>query len=443
MRFISLLILLFVSVFSLGQDLIVEYGKPLLIREGTTWSGDILIEDTVEVAPGATLTILPGTTVTFDDTYSLDASLRILGSLVAVRTKTEKPIILKNGNLGGAYINSDSNGFQDDVAKTQPHPHPKITLDGIEFYGDQFTTYAELSGVVRVQNSFFYGARIFASTAVSLESNTFLNSSLVIYSPPPRLGVLYELYKGHYYDILNNEFSWDKYYYSNISPIQINDADSIRFESNNFDGVYREEEPFQHYIYYANNALNINSNYINFENYPNSNDFFFDDKDSVNGGIIIRDDLLTDPNPDAGWGQSPSLDIDELRGGDGILPPIIDPDPITGEQYEVINKVNIVVAPGVIGSSPVYVTGLTERINYSDSAVVSHTLEYAGVVYDFNDVAQYLTVVEKNDSFTDNFRSEMLNVVSILLPNELKALLGSSYAEAILFVAGYDGDFAN
>lgn len=53
MRLISPLILLFVSVYSLGQDLIVEFGKPLLITEDTTWSGDILIEDTVEVAPGA------------------------------------------------------------------------------------------------------------------------------------------------------------------------------------------------------------------------------------------------------------------------------------------------------------------------------------------------------------------------------------------------------
>ena len=441
MRLISPLILLFVSVYSLGQDLIVEFGKPLLITEDTTWSGDILIEDTVEVAPGATLTILPGTTVTFDDTYYY-SELDILGNLVAVRTTTEKPIIFKGGDLRATYIASDSSGYSDDVAKTQPHPHPKITLDGIEFYGDQFGTNVILAGFVRVQNSFFYNAIISASVAVSLESNTFLNSILSIFNLPPEPGFLYVRYKGHYYDILNNEFIWDEYYYGN-PPIQINDAYSIRLESNNFDGVYREEEPFRFFIYKSNKALNINSNYINFENYPDSNDFFFDDKDSVNGGVIIRDNLLSEPNPGAGWGQSPSLDLSKLRDPEVIPPLIFDPDPITGEQYEVINKVNIVVAPGVIGSSPVYVTGLTERINYSDSAVVSHTLEYAGVVYDFNDVAQYLTVVEKNDSFTDNFRSEMLNVVSILLPNELKALLSSSYAEAILFVAGYDGDFAN
>jgi len=58
-RGIILLILLLVNSYSLGQDLVVEYGKPLLIKEDTTWSGEILIQDFVDVAPGATLTIAP------------------------------------------------------------------------------------------------------------------------------------------------------------------------------------------------------------------------------------------------------------------------------------------------------------------------------------------------------------------------------------------------
>jgi len=75
--------------------------------------------------------------------------------------------------------------------------------------------------------------------------------------------------------------------------------------------------------------------------------------------------------------------------------------------------VSIVVAPNVIGSVPVYVAGLTERKRYSGSLLVSHTLEYAGVVYDYVDVEQYLTIVERGGAFTDNFRSEMLHVVSL------------------------------
>ena len=116
--------------------------------------------------------------------------------------------------------------------------------------------------------------------------------------------------------------------------------------------------------------------------------------------------------------------------------------PIPDLQDET-NEVNIVVAPYVIGNSPVYVAGLTERKRYSESLLVIHTLEYAGVVYNYDDVDQYLTIVERGGAFTDNFRSEMLFVVSLLSPAELKGVLGSSYSDAIIFIVGFDGDFAN
>ena len=66
---------------------------------------------------------------------------------------------------------------------------------------------------------------------------------------------------------------------------------------------------------------------------------------------------------------------------------------------------------------------LTEGKLYSGSLLVSHTLEYAGVVYDYDDVDQYLTIVERGGAFTDNFRSELLYVVSLLSPAELKGSL--------------------
>jgi len=129
---------------------------------------------------------------------------------------------------------------------------------------------------------------------------------------------------------------------------------------------------------------------------------------------------------------------------------IPDPDPMPDpmplpipDLQDETNEVNIVVAPYVIGNSPVYVAGLTERKRYSESLLVSHTLEYAGVVYNYDDVDQYLTIVERGGAFTDNFRSEMLFVVSLLSPAELKGVLGSSYSDAIIFIVGFDGDFAN
>ena len=47
-------------------------------------------------------------------------------------------------------------------------------------------------------------------------------------------------------------------------------------------------------------------------------------------------------------------------------------------------------------------------------------------MHDYDDVDQYLTTVERRGAFTDNFRSEMLNVVSLMSPVELKGVLSSS-----------------
>jgi hypothetical protein len=446
MRGIILLILLLVNSYSLGQDLVVEYGKPLLIKEDTTWSGEILIQDFVDVAPGSTLTIAPGTTVTFEELDG-ESAIRVFGNLVAVRSESNEPIVFINGNIRGSYVDADSNGHQRDINKTDPYPHPQITFDGVEYYGNQFNTQLQLEGISRAQNSFFYGVRIYLFTAISLENNTLVNSSIGITSFP----VEGDLYRGHYYDVLNNDISWDKFYVSNLSPVEITDAYTLRFEGNNLGGVYLDREPFAFSIYYPGSTLDLNSNYINFDNYPNPQDFFFDESDSVNGGEIIRDDLLSGPNLEAGWGQTPSLDVSEFRDGDTNPPvPVPDPDPTPDpiplpipDPQDETNEVNIVVAPYVIGNSPVYVAGLTERKRYSGSLLVSHTLEYAGVVYNYDDVDQYLTIVERGGAFTDNFRSEMLYVVSLLNPAELKGVLGSSYSDAIIFIVGFDGDFAN
>ena len=444
MRVITLLILLLVNSYSLGQDLFVEYGKPLLIREDTTWSGEVLIQDVVDVAPGATLTIDPGTTVTFEESVG-SAALRVFGKLVAVRSESDETIVFINGSIDGSYVDSDRDGRLGDINKTDPYPHPQITFDGVEYYGNQFNGYLGFSGISRAQNSFFFGMRIYLDTAISFENNTLINSSLGISGYP----VQGDLYRGHYYDILNNDISWDEFYVSNLPPVSIIDAYTIRFEGNNLGGIYLDQEPFSFSIYYPGSKLNLNSNYINFDNYPDPSDFFFDQDDLVSGGEIIKYDLLSEPNPEAGWGQTPSLDVSQFRDGDPISP-IPDPDPTPDptplpipDPQDEINEVNIVVAPFVIGNFPVYVAGLTERKRYSGSQLSSHTLEYDGVVYDYDDVDQYLTIVERGGAFSDNFRSEMLNVVSLLNPAELKGVLGSSYADAIIFIVGFDGNYAN
>ena len=68
-------------------------------------------------------------------------------------------------------------------------------------------------------------------------------------------------------------------------------------------------------------------------------------------------------------------------------------------------------------------------------------MEYGGEVYVYDEVSQYLTVVERNDLFTESFKAEMLNVISLLTPSDLAAVIDFSYSEAVIFIAGFDGSY--
>lgn len=446
------LILLFLIVISnqaIGQnldgdyDLVIEYGKPLLISEDTTWSGDIFIADMVDVDYGAKLTIKPGTTITADTQRSW-VGIHVYGKLEAVRSITDDPIIFLDIRVEPRYAAYDmqGNGWERPLTSVVPHPHPELVFNGVEYYGLlPHTAIFGLAGIARVQNSFFYQVQIYSGVGDNFENNTLINSEISI-STFDRAG--------HYHDFLNNDIVFDE---SNSWPIQIGDNFGLRFEGNNIAGAYQEEEPFR-YVRYTkreeeDEILDLSSNYINFENYVNREDFFWDSKDSVEGGTIKRDSLRAAPNSEAGWGQEPSLDLSEFQNGSGNIteepePGYSSPVPIAlpgPESLVEINEISIVVTPFVISDLPVYVAGLKETKSYSEGVLVSHTLEYGGEVYVYDEVSQYFAVVERNDLFTESFKAEMLNVISLLTPADLAAVIDFSYSEAVIFIAGFDGSY--
>ena len=72
------------------------YFKSQVLRENTSWSGQIIIEGVVVVSRRATLTIEPGTSIRFkkidsDDDGTGDSELRVLGGIIAEGT-AERPI---------------------------------------------------------------------------------------------------------------------------------------------------------------------------------------------------------------------------------------------------------------------------------------------------------------------------------------------------------------
>lgn len=76
------------------------YLKNTQIEQDSTWQGQVLIEGSVEVLRGATLTILPGTEIRFarvdlDDDWLGDSTLLIKGGLRAEGTR-QKPIVFRS-----------------------------------------------------------------------------------------------------------------------------------------------------------------------------------------------------------------------------------------------------------------------------------------------------------------------------------------------------------
>lgn len=93
-----------------AKELVIEKG---VIDKDTTWSGEILVQGDVEVAKGATLLIMPGTTVRFakieafgpekmytdKDNHFSRAEIFVLGKLYAQGTKEKRsslPVLRKS-----------------------------------------------------------------------------------------------------------------------------------------------------------------------------------------------------------------------------------------------------------------------------------------------------------------------------------------------------------
>ena len=106
---------------------------------------------------------------------------------------------------------------------------------------------------------------------------------------------------------------------------------------------------------------------------------------------------------------------------------------------EVRSTVSIIVAPGQLGSSAVFLDGITEvRSNNS------WTLEYAGNVYAYADIDAAITTVIRDDAYTDEFANEITESYpehsGITLAQTI-ALVGSAeLGDTLILVANADGN---
>lgn len=99
----------------------------------------------------------------------------------------------------------------------------------------------------------------------------------------------------------------------------------------------------------------------------------------------------------------------------------------------------------ILGPDPVLIKGLTENITKTDGVITEQFFLYEGARYDYSDIDSLITVVTRNDEFTDGFSQEIADY-AVSFENatysDVVKIVGSSGIDGWLIkVAGDDGNY--
>jgi hypothetical protein len=109
------------------------------------------------------------------------------------------------------------------------------------------------------------------------------------------------------------------------------------------------------------------------------------------------------------------------------------------------NIISLIVEEGIVSESALTVSDLNEVIVRNGQDVLSHTIEYGGQAYKYQDVDKLTMVYLRNDEFSTEFQKEIADSFpdySTVSYSDVVSLVGiSGMSDVILQVAGADGTF--
>ena len=109
------------------------------------------------------------------------------------------------------------------------------------------------------------------------------------------------------------------------------------------------------------------------------------------------------------------------------------------------NTISIIVDEGVVSDSAITVSDLVEERIINGDKVISHTIEYGGQDYKYDDVKDLVMIFLRNDDFTPVFQNEIAESFpdySEVTYSEVISLVGlGGVSDTILQVASTDGYF--
>jgi hypothetical protein len=112
-----------------------------------------------------------------------------------------------------------------------------------------------------------------------------------------------------------------------------------------------------------------------------------------------------------------------------------------------LNTISVVVGPGFIGKDAVLLKDLIEVMTYKSGGLLSQTIGYSGISYQYSNIDPLITVVTRNSDFTAEFTKEINDYLkrdANISYTEAVNLVGVQNIDSTLIkIAGADGNFVN
>ena len=109
------------------------------------------------------------------------------------------------------------------------------------------------------------------------------------------------------------------------------------------------------------------------------------------------------------------------------------------------HNLSVIVDKNVLGASATLLKDLTEYITYTNGAITKHTVEYAGLSFDYDQIDALITTVTRDGEFTSEFNKEINDYLgtelNIAYATAVKLVGAASIDAVVLTVAGADGNY--
>ena len=109
------------------------------------------------------------------------------------------------------------------------------------------------------------------------------------------------------------------------------------------------------------------------------------------------------------------------------------------------HNLSVIVDKNVLGASATLLKDLTEYITYTNGAITKHTVEYAGLSFDYDQIEALITTVTRDGEFTSEFNKEINDYLgtelNIAYATAVKLVGAASIDAVVLTVAGADGNY--